>query len=172
MHSFKHHIEQQEYTEAIIKLAYVMEYAETHSADMLTEKLSVALSKHKTPGLIEYIAKFTSSVGKLVLAALKGDKKKVKSIASGLDPSSVIDFLLKLDMATLHLLTMPIHTIDAITGWDIIASLRDQLKSSETHMDKMKKAYQDLKMHGSRALKKSPEKFRAIKDLGKLIPIK
>ena len=34
------------------------------------------------------------------------------------------DYILKLDMATMHIVTGPIHFIDAVTGWDLMANLK------------------------------------------------
>jgi len=82
------------------------------------------LKIHKGDGIIDYVKQFTSGTGKLILAAIKGDKEEVKRIAGTLEKAKVIDFLLKLDMATMHIVTGPIHMIDAITGWDLAVNLK------------------------------------------------
>jgi hypothetical protein len=79
------------------------------------------------------------------IKASKGDKEaaeKVKEIANTkITKEQVIDFILKLDMATAHILTTPIHTIDAITGWHIWANVKSK---ASTGFDKAKVALQQL----------------------------
>ena len=111
----------------------------------------VGLSIEKGTGIIDYVGQFTSGAGKLILAAIKGDKEKVKEIAKGLKKEKVIDFLLKLDILTLHLVTGPIHTIDAVTGWELMANLEkfsdeaaDQIKIFYKHFTKVKSAITNL----------------------------
>ena len=74
-------------------------------------------------GLVSYIAKFTSGAGKMLMAAIKGDEQKVREIADKMKKADFVDFLLKFDAVTMHLITGPIHIIDAITGWDIMANV-------------------------------------------------
>jgi len=105
----------------------------------------VGLKLHKGDGILDYIKQFTTGSGKLVMAALKGDKDKVKEIARSLDRSKVIDFLLKLDMATLHLVTGPIHFVDAVTGWDLMANLKGAAKQAKNLVDVFKDAILKVK---------------------------
>lgn len=84
----------------------------------------VGMKLHKSNGLLNYAKQFATGVGKIILAAISGDKEKVKEIAKGLDKATVVDFLLKLDMATMHVVTGPIHLIDAVTGWDLMANIK------------------------------------------------
>lgn len=105
------------------------ESLETLNEDELVEGINdwlgkVGMKLHKGDGIIDYIKQFTGGAGKLILAAIKGDKKKVKEIADSLEKEKVVDFLLKLDMATMHVVTGPIHFIDAITGWDLMVNLK------------------------------------------------
>ena len=53
----------------------------------------------------------------------------------------MLDFLLKLDMATLHVLTGPLHTIDAITGWHLWANVKDK---ADQGLKKAKEAIDNL----------------------------
>jgi len=84
------------------------------------------LHAHKTSGLIDYLIKGGRGVGKLILAAMKKDKQGVKDILSSVDKTDVLDFLLKLDQATLHIVTGPIHFIDAVTGWHLWAEIKNK----------------------------------------------
>lgn len=102
----------------------------------------VGMKLHKGDGIIDYIKQFTGGAGKLIMAAVKGDKKKVKEIADSLDKAKVIDFLLKLDMATMHIVTGPIHFVDAVTGWDLMANLKHAAKGAA---DMLKTFYDAIK---------------------------
>jgi hypothetical protein len=104
------------------------------------------LKFHKEgPGLIDYIKDFVKGTGKIFVAALKGDKDEVKRIAQGITKEKVIDFLLKLDTATLHIITGPIHTVDAITGWDLWANVKSQAKKAGNIIHDVWKAIKELK---------------------------
>jgi len=102
----------------------------------------IGLDFEKGDGIIDYISQFTVGTGKLILAAIKGDKKKVKEIADGLTRGKVIDFLFKLDILTLHIITEPIHIIDAITGWELMADIK---RAAEGAVDQIKIFYDSIK---------------------------
>lgn len=99
------------------------------SNGLLTEgKIEDTLKKagfklHKSRGLIKYLTSAGSGVVKLMIAAIRGDKTGVQNIISSVKKEDVVDFLLKLDMATLHIVTGPIHFINAVTGWDLEANI-------------------------------------------------
>jgi hypothetical protein len=91
------------------------------------------LHLHKGDGLIQIAMKSGKVMGQFLWYALKaasGDKEakvKVKELANTeITKEQMLDFLLKLDMATLHVLTGPLHTIDAITGWHLWANVKDK----------------------------------------------
>jgi len=98
----------------------------------------VGMKLHKGKGIIDYLASFTKGAGKLIMAAIKKDKEEVKKIASNFKKEDVVDFLLKLDMATMHIVTGPIHFIDAVTGWDLMANIKHATESAK---DKLKLFY-------------------------------
>jgi len=102
----------------------------------------VGLKLHKTKGIIDYLADFTKGTGKVLMSAIKGDKEAVKEQLKNVKKEEVLDFLLKLDMATLHIVTGPIHLIDAVTGWDLMANVKAVAK---TATDKLKEFYQAMK---------------------------
>lgn len=68
------------------------------------------------------------------IKAFSGDensKAVVKEIANKkVSMRQVLDFLFKLDDATLHIITGPLHTIAALTGWNIIEALT-KMKNKE-----------------------------------------
>ncbi len=88
------------------------------------------LKIHKGDGVIDYIRQFSGGAGKLILAAIKGDKEEVKKIAGSLEKEKVVDFIFKLDMMSMHLITGPIHFIDALTGWDLVANIKHASKNA------------------------------------------
>ncbi len=101
---------------------------------------------HKGTGLIGYVMKAGKSVGKLMLATLKGDWETAKEIANTeVDKGELLDFLLKLDTATMHLVTGPIHTLDAITGWHIGAKIEHAIQGKDAVIAKIKGAISTIR---------------------------
>jgi len=103
------------------------------------------LKLHKGNGIIDYVIQFSKGAGKLIMAAFKNDKEEVKRIAGTLKKEQVIDFLLKLDMATIHIVTGTIHRIDAWTGWDLSANLNALAKKAESSLHTFYKAMKSVK---------------------------
>jgi hypothetical protein len=159
---FKQYLEEkklsEEFQDKIMLLIYLSEndnLNESYNLEILTEsqKLEliegvndwlnkVGLKLHKGDGIIDYLIGFSKGAGQLIMAAIKKDEKKVKEIASKMSKEKVIDFLLKLDMATMHVVTGPIHFIDAVTGWDLMADLKG---AAETAKDKLNAFYNAMK---------------------------
>ena len=102
----------------------------------------VGLKIHKGTGLLDYMKAFAVGAGKIFIAAIKKDEEEVKKIAATLQKAHVIDFLLKLDMATMHIVTGPIHFVDAVTGWDLMANIK---KASAGAKSRLKAFYAALK---------------------------
>jgi hypothetical protein len=105
----------------------------------------IGMKLHKGKGVLSYIADFNDSASFLIYAAIKGDKEEVLRLAKTFDKSKFVDFLLKLDMLSMHILTGPIHMIDALTGWDLIANLKSHAAKAENIIDSIEKAISDLK---------------------------
>lgn len=99
----------------------------------------------KSPGVIEYIARFTKGVGKFVWYAIKRDKKGIKALMKDFSKEELVDFLYKLDLVTMHLITGPLHFIDGMTGWELIPKFKEMKASAETAISKIKKAIENLK---------------------------
>ena len=102
----------------------------------------IGMKLHKGDGIIDYILQFGKGAGQLIIAAIQKDEKKVKGIAASFKKEKLLDFLLKLDMATMHIVTGPIHFIDAVTGWDLMANLKG---AAETAKDKLINFYNAMK---------------------------
>jgi hypothetical protein len=104
---------------------------------------------HKTgDGLIQVALKSGKVMAEFVYHALRGaagnedSKARVQELArKEITKEQFMDFLLKLDMATLHLVSGPLHAIDAWTGWHIWAHIKS---GTETALMKAKKAISDL----------------------------
>ena len=87
-------------------------------------------------GLLSTLSKVSKHISKIIYYAIKakgGDrpardelKKLVKRKAT---KEELIDFFFKLDTLTLSILTGPINIIDALTGWNIVSSLKDKGKT-------------------------------------------
>jgi len=61
-------------------------------------------------------------------AGNKDSKIRVKEIANTqISKEDFMNFLLKLDMATLHMVTGPLHMLDAITGWHIGVHIKSKV---------------------------------------------
>ena len=132
------------------KEEYLNENLDILSEEMILEDIKSWLNKyglkiHKGDGIIDYLKQFSTGAGKLILAAIKGDKEEVKRIANSLEKEKVVDFLFKLDMVSLHLITGPIHVIDAITGWDLVANLKQATKKTPSIIKDILDSIKDIK---------------------------
>jgi len=127
----------------------------------------LGLHTKKRKGLIQYFAQFGTGMAKLFKAAIKKDKAEVKKIMSTeISKEDLIDFILKLDQASLHVLTGPIHTISAITGIHIEANLD---KVSDSVKNIVKDAYDKIVMHMKDVFGHTDTALVTLKDLNKQI---
>jgi hypothetical protein len=97
------------------------------------------LVSHKgSDGLIQMVAKSGAHIGKILFYAVKAtkdekSKAKLKELLKKKgSKEQLIDFLIKLDTVSLHLVSGPIHSIDALTGWHIGANLHDKVIDGAT----------------------------------------
>jgi len=115
-------------------------------AEGLSDKLGKAgLKLHKGKGILDYVKSFTMGAGKLFLAMIKGDTKKAKAILQTVEKEDILDFLYKLDLGTLHLITGPLHTIDAWTGWDLSVKMKSHMQKAGNIFDEIKHALATVK---------------------------
>ena len=126
----------QELVENITQVLFLQEYGdEIFDGEILNEgKIDVLLKKaglhvHKSKGLIAYLRSANIGVAKIMVAAIKGDKEGIKAVLKSVKKEDVLDFVLKFDMATAHIITYPIHLIDAVTGWHLWAAIQDRTAS-------------------------------------------
>lgn len=105
---------------------------------------------HKTgDGVIQVALKSGKILAELLWYTIKaatGDEKakaKVKELANTeITKEQVLDFLLKLDMLSLHAISGPLHMLDALTGWHIWAHVK---KTVEPVAKRAKVAIENLK---------------------------
>jgi hypothetical protein len=134
-------LEQVSIEESIAAILLASVYSENLNENLTEAKAQQALDKlgltvTKTKGIVDYVRSFVKGSGRIIIAAVKGDKQKVREIASTLKKEDVMDFILKLDMATMHLVSGPIHFIDAITGWDLWANVKhNATKANSTYQE-------------------------------------
>lgn len=134
----------------IYALTYLIENVDRINESRLDEDLNkylnkVGLNLKKNKGIIDYIMSFAKGIGKLFVYILKGDFDKAKELLKSIKKEDVMDFLLKLDLATLHILSGPIHMIDAWTGWELEANLEGLIQKGANIVDKIKTAIKDVK---------------------------
>ncbi len=133
---------------ALLELAAFME-TETLDEALNFGKLlgKLGLKAHKGVGLLQILKSAGKNIGELLwytIAAHRGDeaaKIKVKEIASKkIKKEDIINFLMLLDQATLHILMGPLHTLAALTGIHVSADLHKIGSASEL----IKKAVAEL----------------------------
>jgi len=167
---FNSYITEQESKANIAAMLFMME--DNLNEENLEEGLKdfmhkMGLHTSKSKGLIDYFIGFTKNAGKLIIAAMKDDKAEVKRIADLLTREEVLDFLLKLDTVTMHLVTGPIHMIDAVTGWHIGAAVKQATQKAGAVLSDIWKYIGELKIKISSTFDKTKTKI-LLRNLHKL----
>ena len=111
----------------------LFEQAELDNDKMLTEAKILSAVKSgfkaipvgKRKGLLGYFKSIATGVAKLFMAGIKGDTQGMKDILMTIKKEDVVDFIIKLDKVTLHMLEHIVDTIDTITGWKLKSILED-----------------------------------------------
>jgi len=144
-------------TISIIELAsFIEDYPEMNEAmSDWADKLKTVLDKmglHATKGntgLLQMIGKASARISKLLwhafMATTTGKqehKDKVIEISKQeVSKEDLMNFLMKIDLLTLHVISGPIHIIDALTGWHIGPKI---LQGVDIFIDRGKKAIEHL----------------------------
>lgn len=185
MQKFNEFRDQEDAIRAILEVAFIMdtptdqlnEMFEADSDDLLTEALDFSALKGlihttKSKGLIGYLKSAGIGMSKLFIAAIKGDKEGIKKVMSSVKKGDVLDFLLKLDQATLHIITGPIHTLEAVTGWHIWAAVTKAQEISTAAIDKIKQAIQTISSNISQYVdsKRSAKVEKHLRAISKTLP--
>ena len=102
----------------------IIENAFSNQLNRVLGKAGLSLHKTKEKGLLSDLMTAGKGMFKFFMAAIKGDTATLKKMANKeISKEELIDFIIKLDTATGHILSGPIHTIHAVTGWHIGANL-------------------------------------------------
>lgn len=133
------------------------------SAKDLTHHLGIHVGKSSGRGLIHSLLASGLNISKVMIAAFKAvngnqdDKAKLKEAINKLKfkKEDLLDFLLRLDQATMHLITGPIHMIDAVMGWHIWADIKTQASNIGT---RIKDAFGNL----IQTIKDLPSKIKTV----------
>ena len=128
---------------------------------------SIGMGSHKSgDGLISVALKSGKIMAEFVYHILRGSSgnttsiQRVKDIAkTEITKEQFLDFLLKLDMATLHLVSGPLHAIDAWTGWHIWAHIKSK---TENGLEKARKAITDLADAAKSASEDAKKKIKSL----------
>ncbi len=141
------------------------------SKDMYTD-FSSQFNKKKTLG--HYVMDFTKTAGKILLAGIKNDKERVKELTRRYNREDFFEFLWRLDLNTLGLLTTPLGIIEMVTGWDIKDFLKRKIKSTRKHLMDIVQTFDDLKKDLAMVFKpsKHPDVFNAVDNFKKTIKVK
>ena len=100
-------------------------------------------SEKSGPGLISIALKSGKIMAEFiwhVLKAAAGNKEskiRVKELANTkITKEDFLNFIMKLDLATLHIITGPLHLVDAITGWHIGVQIKTKVDDVTTKATK------------------------------------
>ncbi len=107
-------------------------------------KFGLELEK-KSPGVIEYMYKFSKGIGKMIWFAIKKDTKGIEKLSKEFNKEMFLDFLYKLDLVTMHFITGPLHFIDGITGWGLEVKIKELATDADKLVSKMKNALEVVK---------------------------
>ena len=112
----------------------------------------------KGSGVVQIMSKASKNIAALFWYAIKaslgdeGAKDKVREIATKeVTHAQVLDFLLRVDALSMHILTGPIHMIDAVMGWHIGVELHNIAKGHSTIDAEVAKAKEILSSIKSKA---------------------
>ena len=135
---------------------------------------SVGMNMEKTPSVIDYMMDFTSGVGMIILAALKGDKHKIKAIADMFTFEEFADFIMSLDNITMGLISTPLAIIQAITGWDIENSVKNATKNTVKIIGNIKQAIKTIRTNTAKIMCPTKQKVidLNISDIENNLPVK
>lgn len=133
------------------------------SAKDLTHHLGIHVGKSSGSGLIQTLLASGLNISKVMIAAFKAvngnqdDKARLKEAINNLKfkKEDLLDFLLRLDQATMHLVTGPIHMIDAVMGWHIGADIKTKFSNIGT---RIKDAFSNL----IQTIKDLPSKIKTV----------
>lgn len=133
----------------ITETPYIVEGEKTKNIIKMIKDMIPRLGLSVKPGrgLIHMLLKASDNIRLLLYHSFmayynndKFHKEKMKDILKNVKKEDFMEFILKLDMVTLHAISGPIHAISAITGWkiNVLDKRQEEIKS------KIKKAINSL----------------------------
>ncbi len=89
------------------------------------KNLTAEIGSNSSKGLFHYFKDFSKGMGKFFVAAVKGDTKTMKALANKeVTKEDMLNILVRMDEITLGLISAPVTMIDAITGWDLVLTIK------------------------------------------------
>lgn len=183
MKTFKQHLKEQEDIESSMSEFLILSdvandinltEALFDKADLKKKIISAAdktgLHIKKEKGLIGHLISAGKGIAQLFLAAIRNDRDSMKTIIKSIKKEDVIDFLLKLDQATIHIVTGPIHFIDAVTGWELWANVN---QAATLSIQSLKKAADNIRKAVSiiTDIKQKKQLFGYIKGIQRILGV-
>lgn len=117
---------------SLMEILIIMDSNDVLSEGIMSKLLDkTGMKLTRGTSLFGYIKSASMGIASILVAAIRGDKDRIKEIMSTISKNDLIDFLMKLDASTMGLITGPIRMIEAITGWGISANI-NVMKSAST----------------------------------------
>jgi len=173
MTSFSSYLsEQKQFELAVLELAVLAESTKDDSIldEAILDKAhgaltAIGLHAKQGKGLLHYALSAGKGIAKLFGAAVRGDTGKIKEIGKTVKKEEILDFLLKLDQATMHVVTGPLHTIDAVLGLHLAANLSAAAISATTAF---KQAIATAKHQVHAAVANAKTKTKILNNIGRI----
>jgi len=102
-------------------------------------------------------------------------REETRKLLKRIKKEEIMDFLLRLDILTLHIITGPIHIIEALTGWKLSANLNTvgkeieyKVKQAIIHLEELAKSVgEDIK----KKIVKYINALRRMFDVGRFVKV-
>ena len=80
-------------------------------------------------GIIQQIYGAGKGVGQMLVAAIKGDKERIKELKKSVKASDFSEFILNLDAIAFGALNFPIKVVELATGWKLSINYNNQIRN-------------------------------------------
>lgn len=99
--------------------------------DMVMKRSDIIKNVEVEKGLISYLKSIGLGGSQMIYHAFNAyfnksqeSREQIKVLSQSVKKEYIVDILMKLDVLTLHLVTGPLHIIEAVTGWNILHVLK------------------------------------------------
>jgi hypothetical protein len=168
---------QQEQTNSLLEFIILMDISKDINESIVSDiksKLtnvlkSTGLHLKQGKGLIHHLINAEEHVAKLIYHAFMAyykhpfeqqpHKEELKKHVKKVNKEDIIDFFLKLDQLTMHLITGPLHMIDALTGTHLWANVADAVKPVKEKARSAIRSLEELKHELEGKLKTQVQKY-------------